>query len=283
MMWFLIALASAIIFGISPFLMKYHTYRKRPLAPFLFGLYVSGSAGFLIVAFIQQSWSISFSIVIAGILIGIGSLFGNVLYMKALEHGPASLTSPIVNTNILFIVFMSIIFYGEQLRGVEMAGVLLIFVAIGILPMDPKEKVTIPNRIWYVLSIGATLLFFLRNGGLKVTEEMALSNTSILFFAYLFGIAWSSYMLKKGKQEVTKEEKRISFKWGLFAGLFSFGGMQLYAEALLLGPASIISPLFATHSLLVAVLSILYLKEKLTPFQAVTLALVFIGIVLLRI
>jgi uncharacterized membrane protein len=73
-----------------------------------------------------------------------------------------------------------------------------------------------------------------------------------------------------------------AFGWGLVTGIFSFGGMQLYAAALREGPASIVSPLFAAHALLVALLSMLYLEERITRYQAVILAVVLMGIVFLR-
>ncbi|MBU8906164.1 hypothetical protein [Desertibacillus haloalkaliphilus] len=75
---------------------------------------------------------------------------------------------------------MSVFVYDERLGLFEYTGILLIIVAISILPLDPKEKLSIPNRIWYVYALVATILFFFRNGGLKVTEEMALPNTTIL-------------------------------------------------------------------------------------------------------
>src|SRR5690606_41286269 len=47
------------------------------------------------------------------------SAAGNLLFMKALDQGPASLTSPLVNTNILVIILFSVIVYGERLSGTE--------------------------------------------------------------------------------------------------------------------------------------------------------------------
>jgi uncharacterized membrane protein len=69
----------------------------------------------------------------------------------------------------------------------------------------------------------------------------------------------------------------------LGAGFFSFAGMQLYAIALDLGPASIIAPIFSTNSLVVALLSILVFRERLSLMQSVSLILLFAGLVLIRI
>lgn len=282
--WFLLAVASALIFGISTFFFKINSFKNWPLLPFFIGVYGSGTFAFIVTAYFEGVLFLNTAIILSGIIVGIGSTFGNLLFMKALQHGPASLTSPIVNTNILLIVIMSVFFYGERLGIMEYTGILLIIAAISILPLDPKEKLTIPNRIWYVYALAATFLFFLRNGGLKITEEMALPNTTILMVGYFAGVVWSvsAYFSWKERRLTERSKLSKSFIFGLDTGLFSFGGMQLYAVALKTGPASIISPIFATNSLIVALLSILYLKEKLTYLQATTLICVFVGIVLLR-
>ncbi|MFB4164487.1 EamA family transporter [Alteribacillus sp. JSM 102045] len=282
-MWFVLALASSIVFGLSSFFMKYNSFRKWPLHPFLTGLYISGTFSFTAAAILEGTLSVTGSLLAAGLMVGAGSTFGNVLYMKALEYGPASLTSPLVNTNILFIVLMSVLLYAEALTFMESIGIVLILASISLLPLDPKERLTIPNRIWYVFVILAMILFFLRNGGLKITEETGFENTPILLYAYLFGTLWSAVMWGKRRKVVEGDKTGRAFIWGLGTGIFSFGGMQLYALALLSGPASIVSPLFATHALLVALLSFLYLKERITVMQFCILAGVFAGIILLRV
>ncbi|MBU9723320.1 MULTISPECIES: EamA family transporter [Bacillaceae] len=283
--WFLLAVASAIVFGFSTFFFKINSFKDWPLLPFFVGVYGSGTLAFVVTAYWEGVLFLTTAVILSGVVVGIGSTFGNLLFMKALEHGPVSLTSPIVNTNILLIVLMSVFLYGERLGVFEYTGILLIIAAITILPLDPKEKLSIPNRIWYVYALAATVLFFLRNGGLKVTEEMALPNTTILMVGYFVGTVWSiyAYILDRGKKKVPQSKQVKAVVFGLITGLFSYGGMQLYAVALQTGPASIISPIFATNSLVVALLSILYLKEKLTGLQVATLVCVFVGIVLLRV
>lgn len=201
-LWFLLAVASAVVFGFSTFFFKINSFRKWPLMPFFAGVYGSGTLAFVVTAYLEGTLYLTPMIILSGIIVGIGSTYGNLLFMKALEYGPASLTSPIVNTNILLIVIMSVFFYGERLGFLEYAGILLIITAISILPLDPKEKLSIPNRIWYVYAFLATVLFFLRNGGLKVTEEMALPNTTILMVGYFVGAVWAVFAYW------TSEEKR---------------------------------------------------------------------------
>ncbi|WP_018922839.1 EamA family transporter [Salsuginibacillus kocurii] len=302
MSWFLIALCSSVVFGLGAFFMKYASFREVLLGPYFFGVYLSGTAGFVVVAAWEHSLTVTWPLLVSGLVVGVGSTFGNLIFMKAMKYGPASLTSPFVNTNILLIVLMGVFVYSEVLYARELIGITLIIAAVMILPLDSKEDTSITNRVWYLLTTVAMLLFFFRNGGLKVTEELGLANTPVLMYGYLFGAIWSGYywwnqsrsMEKEAAGSETKSSERLvaiqkrltltqTVLFGLFTGIFSFGGMQLYALALLDGPVSIVSPIFASHSLIVAFLSIYWLKEKITLLQAVTLIFVIAGIILLQI
>jgi drug/metabolite transporter (DMT)-like permease len=105
----------------------------------------------------------------------------------------------------------------------------------------------------------------------------------ILFVGYLFGFVWFTFQAKHSKHISTpKRAKRIGFYWGIGSGLFSFAGMQIYALALEEGPASIVSPIFATNSLVVAILSIWIFRERLSLIQTLSLIILFTGLICIR-
>lgn len=282
-MWFILALFSSVTFGLAGFMMKVSSARRGSTDHLLWGLYFSGTLGFLWWMFQTGVAWLNPAIIIAGIIIGFGSAAGNLLFMKALEYGPASLTSPLVNINIVLTITMSMLLYGERLSVFEMVGVILLVIAVSLLPIDPNESLRIRNMRWYVLVLTATLLFFLRNGGLKITEEMKLPGATILFVSYVFGLIWFTVeILRKKGVTTSKESVRIGLGWGLGAGIFSFAGMQFYAVALEVGPASIVAPIFATNSLVVAILSILIYRERLSWMQTICLVLLFAGLIAIR-
>lgn len=286
-MWFLWAILSAVTFGMSGFLMKVSSARRGSTLHTLLGLYLTGTLGFFWWALQTETLRADLPLLLAGFVIGLGSAAGNLLFMKALDQGPASLTSPLVNTNILVIILFSMLVYGERLSGTETAGVILLILAVSLIPFDPDEELKIKNIRWYFLVFAATLLFTLRNGGLKVTEEMALSGTLVLFYGYLLGLIWflAEDLLRRISGTLAENRKSMitGLWWGSLAGIFSFVGMQLYAVALIDGPASIVAPLFATNSLVVAVFSILFYRERLSRLQTLSLILLFAGLVLVRI
>jgi len=137
---------------------------------------------------------------------------------------------------------------------------------------------------WYGWVILATILFFLRNGGLKITEEMNLPNTPILFISYLFGLlCFSMGIIQNRFASFRSSNTKVGLYWGLLSGIFSFAGLQLYAHSLIEGPASIVAPIFSTNSLIVAILSILIYQERLSGIQTVCLILLFSGLISIRI
>lgn len=287
MNWFLPALASALIFGLSGFMMKYGSARGASSAHLLCGLYVSGTAGFFILALTQDQLDLNPALLVSGLIVGIGSTFGNYFFMRSLSFGPASLTAPIVNANVVFIVLMSVFYYGETITVLEIVGITLLLICICILPIDPQESISVHHKIWYLFVSLATVLFFLRNGGLKITEEMALNNTLVLFYGYLFGLLWSIGQMAWERQKTRTPSgagpRRTGWISGLIAGLFSFSGMQIYAYALTVGPASLVSPIFSVYGLVIALLSMWWFSERLSIIQILSLIGIMTGIVLLRI
>ncbi|MFC7442954.1 EamA family transporter [Laceyella putida] len=282
-MWFILALFSSLTFGLAGFMMKISSHHKGSNNYLLLGLYVSGALGFLWWMLQTGVALFTWPIILFGIMIGFGSAVGNLLFMKALEVGPASLTAPLTNSNIVLTVAMSILIYDEAISWTETIGVVLLVTAISLLPIDPNESLRIRNIAWYGFVLTATLLFFLRNGGLKITEELHLPNATILFISYVVGIIWFGVGILRGGQPEPPRARSIGWWWGLGAGVFSFAGLQIYSIALSKGPASIIAPIFATNSLIVALLSILIYRERLSLMQSFCLVLLFSGLIFIRI
>lgn len=283
-MWFAWALLSSVTFGMSGFLMKVSSYHRGAVVATLWALYLTGTIGFAWWVWAFGEFRLDGAVLLGGLAIGIGSTAGNWLFMLALEKGPASLTSPLVNSNILLIILFSILFYGERLSWMEGVGVTLLVTAVFLIPIDPDEKLAVKNRRWYFLVIAATLLFTFRNGGLKVTDEVGLAGEIVLFYGYLFSLLWMSVEMwrRRRRSGGTPAGMQKGLIWGGAAGIFSFIGMQLYTIALIDGPASIVAPLFATNSLVVALLSILFFHERLSLFQKLSLFFLFMGLVLTR-
>lgn len=283
-MWLTVAISSAILFGLAGWWMKRSQMSGGATSALLLGLYASGTAGFGIHAAFEGSLAslADYRIWIAGAIIGAGSAIGNAVFMKALDYGPASLTSPLTNMNIVLVVALGTLVYKEPLQLAQASGILLLLLSV-VLISYKKQVQAIPAQTQWFYYVGAAVIFFtFRNGGLKVTEEWGFSSAPILFVGYLLSFLWFALLSKDKKGSTRKSAYRTGLLYGLLAGLFSYAGLQLYATALATGPANLAAPIFATNSLVVAAGAILIYKEELNAAQWAAFACMMIGLVVIR-
>lgn len=284
-MWFVLAILSALLFGLTGFFMKVSQMKKGSTPYLLLGLYITGTLGFLVQSLSSGNLDVGNArLWFWGILIGVGSGWGNVVFMRALELGPASLTAPLMNINIVLVILLSTFYYHEPLSLVKALGALLLITSAVLVAIRVNEPLSIREKKWFALVILGGLLFFLRNGGLKITAELGLANSAILLYSYLLSAIWFGLAIKPSRATTARERAshRTGFIWGLISGFFSYGGLQLYSAALQLGPGNIVSPIFSTYGLVVVVGSVLVYKERLTPLKAVALVILFIGLLLVK-
>ncbi|MCA0755502.1 DMT family transporter [Paenibacillus sp. N4] len=280
-MWLITAIGSAILFGLAGWWMKVSQMRGGSSRMLLLGLYASGTAGFGVHALLEGTFHMLADprVWAAGAAIGAGSAWGNALFMKALNYGPASLTSPLTNMNIVLVVALATWIYHEPLSASEAAGITLLLLAVVFVAHKRKEPLTITEKRWFVLVGAAIVLFALRNGGLKVTDELGLSSAPILFIAYALSLAW---FFLPGQSKGTRASSRTGLRLGIIAGLFSYGGLQLYAMALATGQANLAAPIFATNSLVVAAGAIAIYKERLSIMQWTAFVFTIAGLIIIR-
>jgi uncharacterized membrane protein len=282
--WFLATVIGAVVFGTGGFIIKLGS-NSHPKAGtvVLLGLYSVGSICFAIAITLQQGWIWDPLLVIAGMFIGLGSVFGNFLWVRAFDYGPASLTGPVINTYNVLVIFIAIGLYGETLGLKEIIGIAIILIALGLLNYDPNEQLRIKNKVWFGLVGLAIFSFFMRSGGLKIAEENGINNTLLLAFGYPVGIVWFGSTLVRAGRSFPYSVMKKPLALGMLAGLFSFGGLQLFTYALERGPASIISPIFAMNGMIFALLTIITLKERISQYQTMALIGCVAGLVLIRI
>lgn len=213
MMWLPASFASAIVFGIGGFLFKVSSHKNYPSPIMFLGLYLAGSLVFL-AAFLVEGKEIHFNttVLLFSVLIGLGSYYGNSFLVRAYDTGPACLTSPLMSINILLVVILSAVFYGENLTRMQLYGIGCMVAAVSLLGSNFKNTL-IKSKMWAVFIALAILFIFMREGGLKVAKEFGLNNQGILLFAYLFsaGIALQS-MFPKGIKRILENSNGVTAK-----------------------------------------------------------------------
>lgn len=282
-MWLLISVTSALVFGTAGWWMKVSQMKGGSHHILLLSLYIVGTLGFGVHTIVEGSLAQlqHIEIWISGLLIGIGSSLGNLYFMKALDLGPASLTSPLTNMNIVLVVLMGTFIYHEKLGVMQLISILLLLFAT-VLISQKKEAKSIRSTWWYGLVALAIVMFAIRNGGLKVTEELGYSSAAVLFVAYFISILFFVKPVFTNKNS-SRNASLIGWKYGAVTGLLSYGGLQLYAIALQYGPSNLVAPIFATNGLIVTILSIVIYKERLSRTQWIAFTALLAGLICIRI
>jgi uncharacterized membrane protein len=283
MMWLIAAFASAIVFGISGFLLKVGSHKKYQRTKVLSGLYIIGSIVFLIPLIIKQNITVDPTTLFFALIVGLGSYYGNSFLIKAYDLGPACLTSPLVNISVLLVILLSIGFYDEKLSTLQYAGVISMIGAVTLLSCNFKNTL-IKSRMWIIFVTLTILFIFMREGGLKIAHEKGLNNFVILFFSYVFASVFTLISLSKDKlvsYERTILKNSNEFLLGSIMGLFSASGLMLLAYAIDHGPASIVVPIFSGRNFVVILLLFVFFKEKLSFLQWLAVGLLILGVILL--
>ncbi|WGL59257.1 EamA family transporter [Pigmentibacter sp. JX0631] len=298
-MWITEAIFSAIIFGFASVVMKSSTMRNQIDQYLLWGLYLAGGIFFYTQCYKELYFSTNIFLYVWAVLIGLGSFYGNWFVIKALEVGPASLTAPMLSLNIPLIILMSVFVYHEEIDSIKIAIIVTLFAAIIIVKIDPNEKLVIKENKWFLWVILGSFFLFLREGGLKITQELNLNNTIVLLYSYIFCFILSSTAIiikekrlflanKKSSYKsynlrylinIFKEKNRYHAVWyGLVTGLCSGLGLYLYSQALLTGPTSLVALIFSARSLVIVALSYIIHKERLSLFQKFSVILLCLGL-----
>lgn len=108
----------------------------------------------------------------------------------------------------------------------------------------------------------------------------------VLTLAAAFIASISQLLFKRGihGSMTMKSVIRSIFKPGVLIGLFGyFISLVIYLYALSKGELSLVYPIFASSFIFTTLLSALVLKEKITAYRAIGVALVFIGITIIAI
>jgi drug/metabolite transporter (DMT)-like permease len=278
-MWLWAALLSTLTFGFGAFLLKVASHRGYPSGPVLLGLYLPGIILFAIPVHLESAWSAQPAVLFASLLIGMGSIVSNITFLKALKLGPGNLTIPLINVHLILIVVMSIALFGEILTRQVASGVLLLIFATSLITYNPLQNQPVASKWWFIYVALTILFIFMRNGGLKITEELAFNNYLILFYSYVAGTLFSAYQIWRHPTPIQSSRPAIGL--GLLTGIFSFLGLYLYAYALGAGPASIVAPIYTTYSLVAVIFCSIFYKEKLRAPQKIALGSLLIGLWLL--
>ena len=277
------AFLGAVMFGLGGVLFKWNAHNLGDDNYFFGGLYSVGATCFFIDGFDTLSELNDAKYFIMAAIVGLGAAGGNFALSQGMRYGPAGLTSAFAKANIIIVILLSSVYYGETITWIEGLGILFFFLAMIVVNLKVNKLNKPTNRTWVLIMMACIILLAFRNGGIKVVNELGLSGVLVAAVAYTY-CAMVSIMLilknrtKPSQSKVTKLKTAVI---GILTGIVSYGGLYFYITAIKGGPGSVVITIFSLDMFFILLLSYLLFGERLNRNQIFGFLLSAIGLILI--
>ncbi|VVC03529.1 4-amino-4-deoxy-L-arabinose-phosphoundecaprenol flippase subunit ArnE [Candidatus Bilamarchaeum dharawalense] len=204
------------------FVKKLGTKANPLAAAFLF--FFIGAVCLLPFAFFEtvESWSFLGYAVLSGFLISLA----DVLYIYALSKEKVSLIAPLYNLNIVFLLFLAVLFAHDSFSFAKLSGVLLVFFGATTLHKFPSLSKMFDSSAVKAIVLSALFFAFVRT--VDAVAFKSFSPPAIIYAAVMYSVASVVYFVSLfflGKLvEIKKlfyEKPVVSFQCGFVNG-FSY-------------------------------------------------------------
>ena len=215
------------------------------------------------------------------------SVVCSVMHILAYKNGPMSLTTLISSGGSLIISSLAgILFFGESVTPVQVAGIILILLVIYLFSDVKQGGNGNIQPLWIPVIILAAVL----NGGQGIIQKMqgATSYTDekpvFLLYTFLIGVfliaIWLWLNMNTGKKEpVTLEKPSVLIGPAVISGVCIAVVNVINLKLAIEVPAPIFFPLYCGGSIIFSTLvSSLVFKEKLTTKQKISFVIGFVAI-----
>lgn len=285
-MWFLFALATFCCWGIADLFYKKGNTKEDEKSHYTTGMIVGIIMGIHATFYF---FIVKPEVLIIDVLkylpISLCYISSMIIGYKGLQYIDLSISSPIQNSSGVITSLLLVILFATTLSGLEWFGIFFIGTGVFLLSMLEKNEkrrngtfLSILFPLFYALLDGTgTFLdcIYLDYKGI-VSEEAALISYEYTFFIYAIIIFMVLYRKKKRKFSLKIEKDKV------LAAILETGGQFFYVFAIA-SNSVLATPIIASYSILSIILSRIFLKEKLTRQQYVTIAFILIGIGILGI
>lgn len=223
-----------------------------------------------------------------GSVSGLLAAAGNIAFYLALEKGAeTSIAIPLTNVYPLVTIVIAWFWFKERLNGVQAVGILIAVVAIVLLSGEAKnlgDPAAVLRRIGLNAWMGYTLAAMVFWGVFSATQKVSTNHVS----AELSYLAWCAAFVPIAVWIVATKDLNWAMSapmvWsGLAAGVLnSFGVIAAFAAYRYEGKASIVTPLAAAgQPVVTVVLALLFLGERIGPFEGAGVVLAIVAAVAL--
>ena len=205
----------------------------------------------------DTGFSVNGITLLCGISAGLLFVAGLVSMQSSVGKNGAILTSAFAKLGLIIPILISILFFGERVRLIQISGIILVLAAFLLISFDSdKTPAGEYGRVYPLLLLA--VLFFGGSGDAmaKVFEETGQRGWDGMYFLVLFmtaaGLTFVLLLIEKrrsGKKLIWKE-----FAAGFLVGVPNYFSSALLLKALTGLPASIVYPCYSAGTLLIVTL-----------------------------
>ncbi|MCQ6280555.1 DMT family transporter [Bacillus sp. EB600] len=278
-MWIGAAFITTVSFGTNNTIFKWSTGNGLSKVHIQFFFYFVAFLLTLGYAVVIGSLHLNVMTILLGSLIGILNANGNIQMSKAFEKGPASLTSPIIGTNVFLPILSAAIIFHEHITILQWIGIIIMLGSAVIIQYAPNSNSNINYLPWVIRVILAIISFGVLGILMKTTSYLHIDSLNTLIAMYGGGSIYLAVCSIFGKEKWKRSEVSV----GTVVGLISVIGYSSYFYALETGKASIVFPIVSLNCLVVVFAGYLLFKERLKLYQIIGVFSALLGIIFTKI
>lgn len=218
----------------------------------------------------------------AGIFNGVIFLADLLLFQLNIRKNGAVLAATFSKLGLLLPVGASILLLGERPTGLQTAGMVLVLAAILLIHLEKGEE-----KASFKTGLILLLIFYgIGDGMAKVFEHIGERRYDALFLFYTFTTALliSSTLFAAELRREKKPLRPSELLAGISVGVPNYLSSLLLLKAVTKLPAYLVYPCYSVGAVLVvSLVSILFLKDRMTKRQAFGCGVILVALVLLNI
>lgn len=281
MLWFYLALGSALIYGIGAILQKDASHGEHAIQ---FAA-SSGLIAAVVAAFLLPFAHLPGNVFVWILMIAAGLIGGVAYYLgaKGFKYLSLSEASPLYNLGTVFAIILATVFLGERMTGGQLAGVSLLVIGTYVLELkgndffSPFVKLFKSEKIHYVLiaTILSSVMVIITKFTLRFVEPLTYLPVHLIITAlFLLGVV---FLRHDGLRDIKKGF--IVHRWAVvtIALLTVMGGLT-DVWALRLGEAALFAPVMRTWTLIAVIFGGAFYKEGHMRNRLIATAIMLAGV-----
>ena len=276
-MFIIYSFLSAFFSGLNTFFSKISLDKNNSLLISGLRTIVITILTIIIYILFKESSTITTKNIVFILLSGISTSALWIVYFKALERADISLVTPVDKLSIVITLMLSTILFKEKITIIKIIS--MIFIIFGTFLMIRKK--TKKKNNWFIYAI-LTAVF---TSSTTILAKIGIKNvdtnlSTMLRTIIVLIIIWIIILIRKEYKHVDNLNKKTII-FIILSGLSTGLSWIYYFKALKIGEASIVFPIEKFSAVVSILLSIIFLKEKLSRKNIIGFIFIILGIFIL--